>query len=72
MGNTPPPHLPYTHESINLFWWEIINDYPSQLFAFLLMRGNLKRDGRWGLGEVKGQREKGGTFSEEGSLGEKK
>lgn len=26
----------------------------------------------WGLGEVKGQRKKGGTFSEDGRLGEKK
>lgn len=56
------------------FRWEIINDDQSLLFGLWPMRGGAGGGGerreteRWGLGEVKGQRKKGGTFSEDGRL----
>lgn len=54
----------------------MINDDQSGLFGLWPMRGGVVGGGggescemeRWGLGEVKGQRKKGGTFSEDGRL----
>ena len=79
-----PPALPQKNFSINLFfflsslpfWWEIINDDPSWLFGLQPTRGEGKCEERremegWGLVEVKGQRKKGGTFSEDGRLDKK-
>lgn len=76
---TPPPQKNF---SINLFfflsfWWEIINDDPSRFVWSSAderrgeMCGERRETEGWGWGEVKGQRKKGGTFSEDGRLEKK-
>lgn len=80
---TPPaPPPPKKTPSINLFFLLLVGNYQWRSITGCLVfgrweeRGNVERerDVRWrdgGLGEVKGQRKKGGTFSEDGRLEKK-